>query len=122
MSSGAVTASDLLTSLGLNVVTSVIFLILYLVGKNLPLFFRVYYPRRYLKGQIEHVEDLVGSGDKKQHELGWRSFRYIWNWIWSSWRLTQSSEFIERYGLDSAVLLRSFLLGYDSYINLAITI
>ncbi len=122
MSLGAVTASELWTSLGFNVVISLVFLILYVVGKNLPFFFRVYYPRRYLKGRIERVEDLIQSGDHKKHELGWRNSRNFWTWIWSTWRLTQSSEFIARYGLDAAVLLRTFLLGYDSYINSVIAI
>lgn len=113
----AVTASALLTSLWINVVTSVVFLTTYMILKNLPFFVRVYYPRRYLKGRVEHVDDLR---DKKPHKGGWRSYLRIWNWIKSIWRklnLTDNSEFIERYGLDSAVLVRTFLLGYASHIK-----
>lgn len=116
MSLGAVSASNLLTSLWINVVTSVVFLIFYAIAKNLPFLFRIYYTLRYLKGQVEHVDDLEGSGDLKQYEVAWRSYRHILVWIKSIWgklNLTENSEFIERYGLDSAVLLRTFLLGYD---------
>ncbi|KAG0587517.1 hypothetical protein KC19_2G170300 [Ceratodon purpureus] len=123
MSLGAVTASDLLTSLWINVVTSAVFLIFYAISKNLPFFFRVYYPRRYLKGQVEHVDDLVRSGDKKQYEVGWRSYRNILKWVKSVWRklnLTDNSEFIERYGLDSAILLRTFLLGLKVFLPLTL--
>lgn len=113
------TERDLFTALWINVVTIVAFLIVYVILKNLPVNFRVYYPRRCLKGQGEHVDDLIDSGDKKQHGVGWRSHFQFMDSLLSIWRMTET-EFIERYGLDSAVFLRTFLLGYDSYITSAI--
>lgn len=115
------TESDLLTALWINVVTAVAFFTFYVILKNLPVNFRVYYPRRYLKGQVEHVDDLRDSGDKEHHGVGWRSYLRIMDSIMSIWRMTET-EFIERYGLDSAVLLRIFLLGYDSHVNSATAI
>lgn len=113
------TESDLLTALWINVVTVVAFLIVYVILKNLPVNFRVYYPRRYLKGQVERVDDLVDIGVKKRRGLRWRSFLHILDPIVSIWRTTEE-EFIDAYGLDSAVLLRTFLLGYDTCLNCAI--
>lgn len=113
------TESDLLTALWINVVTIVAFLTVYVILKNLPVNFRVYYPRRYLKGQVERVDDLVDIGVKKRRGHSWRSFLHILDPIASIWRTTEQ-EFIDAYGLDSAVLLRTFLLGYDSGLNCAI--
>lgn len=121
------TESDLLTALWINVVTVVAFLIVYVILKNVPVNFRVYHPRRFLNGQVEHVDDVIDSGDKKQHGVSWRSFLHIMDPILSIWRMKEE-EFIERYGLDSAVLLRTFLLGYDSrlinsgFVNQSVTL
>lgn len=113
MASGA--EADLLTATWINVVTVVAFLIAYVLSKNVPVNFRVYYPRRF----VEPVDDLGHSGDKARYGVGWRIYRHFMEPVISIWRMSET-EFIERYGLDSAVLLRTFLLGYDSHINFAI--
>jgi hypothetical protein len=86
------------------------------------------HPQRFLNGAVELVDDLIESeGDKKQHGVSWRSFLHIMDPILSIWRMKEE-EFIERYGLDSAVLLRTFLLGYDSrlinsgFVNQSVTL
>lgn len=111
---------DLLTSFWINVVLTVSFLISYVLLKNLPLNFRVYYPRRYLKGLVERVDDLVNSEDKRHRGVGWRWCSNLFDWILSTWRTTEM-EFIEQYGLDSAVLLRTYLFGYVGHITLQLT-
>ena len=72
--------------------------------------------RWYLKGQVEHVDDLVGSGDKTQHEVRWRSYCHILDWITTIWRMLTLTNMFRVYWalwiwLISAILLHTFLLS-----------
>lgn len=112
-------SADLLTSFWINVIATVALLIFFALFKNQPLNFRVYFPRWYVHGMDERVEDFVIVGESKRKagryvNLSWKSYAHTMDWIWSTLRMTEA-ELIELVGLDSTVLLRIFLLGYGDY-------
>ena len=112
-------SADLLTSFWINVIATVALLIFFALFKNQPLNFRVYFPRWYVHGMDERVEDFVIVGESKRKagryvNLSWKSYAHTMDWIWSTLRMTEA-ELIELVGLDSTVLLRIFLLGYGNY-------
>lgn len=109
---------DLLTAFWTNTLLSVAFLICYAVLKNQPLNLRVYFPRLYVRGEEEGLNEYVacqsGKGKLAQYvNLNWRSYLRGFNWIWLSLKKTEE-QLIEDVGLDSTVFLRIFLLGYGS--------
>lgn len=107
---------DLLTSFWTNTLLSVVFLICYTVLKNQPLNLRVYFPRLFMRGEEDSLNEYVacksGKGRLARYvNVNWRSYLYSFNWIWVSLKKTEE-QLIEDVGLDSTVLVRIFLLGY----------
>jgi len=106
---------DLLSSLWINTLLSVVFLICFALLKNQPLNFRVYFPKLYVRGEDEKIKNYVDCGNGKGRlsgyvNLSWRSYLRSFNWIWYTLKETEE-ELINDVGLDGTVFVRIFLLG-----------
>ena len=112
--------SDVLASFVLNTWTALGFLLGFALLKNQPVNSRVYFPRWYMKGQDERIDDFIDLGKEKTKaaryiNLNIKSYGHMMDWIWKTLRMTEA-ELIELVGLDSTVLLRVFWLGYHTYL------
>lgn len=123
---------DVVTAAWINIVTSIGLLLAFAVLKNQPMNARVYYPKWFLRGQRQKVTGELNAGLRKfpptttiAHDqvrsphgqpmnrfvnLNVKSYAHVMDWIWTTLRMPET-ELIEHAGLDSAVLLRVFLLG-----------
>lgn len=107
------TASDLLTSFGINGVASVVIIGLFSILKNQPLNARVYFAKWQLKGEkVGPTGSLpAGTGIRRYINLDAKSYIHVMDWIKDCLRMPEA-ELIDHAGLDSAVFLRLILLGY----------
>lgn len=109
---------DVLTAAWINVITSIILLLAFAILKNQPMNARVYFPKWFLKGQKQRVGPMGGFGTRDSGtnsigrflNLNVKSYAHVMDWIWTTLRMPEA-ELIEHTGLDSALLLRVFLLG-----------
>lgn len=110
------TGLNLLTAFWTNTALSVLFLLCYAILKNQPLNLRVYFPRLYVRGEEDHLNEYVACTSVEGRlaryvNLNWRSYLHSFNWVVASLKKTED-QLIEDVGLDSTVLVRIFLLGY----------
>lgn len=122
---------DVVTAAWINIVTSIGLLLAFAVLKNQPMNARVYYPKWFLRGQKQKVTGELNAGSRtptsggttcdqarstnghsmnRYVNLNVKSYAHVMDWIWTTLRMRET-ELIEHAGLDSAVLLRVFLLG-----------
>ena len=128
---------DVVTAAWINIVTSIGLLLAFAVLKNQPMNARVYYPKWFLRGQKQKVPGELNVGSRipptsitttsgattrdqarstnghpmnRYVNLNVKSYAHVMDWIWTTLRMRET-ELIEHAGLDSAVLLRVFLLG-----------
>jgi hypothetical protein len=127
---------DVVTAAWINIVTSIGLLLAFAVLKNQPMNARVYYPKWFLRGQKQKVTGELNAGSRtpspttttssstthdearstnghpmnRYVNLNVKSYAHVMDWIWTTLRMRET-ELIEHAGLDSAILLRVFLLG-----------
>ncbi|BBN16221.1 calcium permeable stress-gated cation channel [Marchantia polymorpha subsp. ruderalis] len=115
------TASDLLTSFGINGVASVVIIGLFSILKNQPLNARVYFAKWQLKGEkVGPTGSLpAGTGIRRYINLDAKSYIHVMDWIKDCLRMPEA-ELIDHAGLDSAVFLRLILLGLKLFVPLTV--
>ncbi|CAN1326638.1 Calcium permeable stress-gated cation channel 1 [Linum perenne] len=112
------TVVDISVSAGINLLTAFIFLLAFAFLRLQPFNDRVYFPKWYLKG-LRHSPSNAGQGAvSRVVNLNFSSYLRFLNWIPDALKMPEL-ELIEHAGLDSAVYLRIYLLGFWAHIVMA---
>lgn len=104
------TFGDIGLAAAINILTALIFLLAFAFLRLQPINDRVYFPKWYIMGQ-RTSPTASGAFVRKFVNLDCRSYLKFLNWVPDALKMSQS-ELIEHAGLDSAVYLRIYLLGY----------
>lgn len=104
------TFGDIGLAAAINTLTALIFLVAFAILRLQPVNDRVYFPKWYLKG-LRDSPTHSGAFVKRFVNLDWRSYVRFLNWVPDALRMPEP-ELIDHAGLDSAVYLRIYLLGY----------
>lgn len=106
------TLEDLGVSAFINIVGAFAFLLLFAVLRIQPINDRVYFPKWYITGERKGSRSRSGArGVGKFVNLNLWTYLTFLNWVPGALRMSQS-EIIQHAGLDSAVYLRIYILGY----------
>lgn len=104
------TLGDIGLSAAINILTALVFLIAFAILRLQPFNDRVYFPKWYLKN-LRNSPTHSGAFMKKFVNLDWRAYIRFLNWMPDALKMPEP-ELIDHAGLDSAVYLRIYLLGY----------
>lgn len=110
------TFGDIGVAAGINILFAVAFLVAFAILRLQPINDRVYFPKWYLKG-LRSSPMHSGSFVGKFVNLDWRSYVRFLNWVPDALQMPEPA-LIDHAGLDSAVYLRIYLLGYTYIFNL----
>ncbi|THU62612.1 hypothetical protein C4D60_Mb01t06940 [Musa balbisiana] len=110
--------ADIGMSAALNILSALIFLIVFAVLRLQPYNDRVYFPKWYLKG-IRSSPTHSGNFIKKFVNLDCRTYLRFLNWMPAALRMPEP-ELIDHAGLDSAVYIRIYLLGLKIFAPIAV--
>ncbi|KAK3016233.1 hypothetical protein RJ639_006472 [Escallonia herrerae] len=102
--------SDIGVAAAINILSAVIFLLAFAILRLQPVNDRVYFPKWYLKG-IRASPTSAGAFVKKFVNLDVKMYLRFLNWMPAALRIPEP-ELIEHAGLDSAVYIRIYLLGW----------
>ena len=108
--------SDILVSAGFNLLSALVFLLAFALLRIQPFNDRVYFPKWYLKG-LRNSPLNTGAFVSKFVNLDFKSYLRFLNWMPDALRMPES-ELIDHAGLDSAVYLRIYLIGYAVILDL----
>ena len=106
------TLGDIGVSAAINILSAFIFLVAFAVLRLQPFNDRVYFPKWYLKN-LRTDPTHSGAFVRKFVNLDFRSYIRFLNWMPDALRMPEPA-LIEHAGLDSAVYLRIYLIGYVS--------
>ena len=101
---------DIGLSAAINLLTAFVFLVLFAVLRLQPFNDRVYFPKWYLKG-LRSSPSRSGAFVRRFVNLDFRSYLRFLNWMPAALQMPEP-ELIDHAGLDSAVYLRIYLIGY----------
>lgn len=104
------TLSDIGVSAFINILGAFAFLLAFALLRLQPINDRVYFPKWYINGKRSaprHVGNFVG----KFVNLNFKTYLTFLNWMPQAMQMTEP-QIIEHAGLDSAVFLRIYTLGY----------
>ena len=104
------TLQDIGVSAAINILSAVIFLLVFAVLRLQPFNDRVYFSKWYLKG-LRSSPTHAGAFVRRFVNLDFRSYLKFLNWMPEAIRMPEP-ELIDHAGLDSAVYLRIYLIGY----------
>ncbi|KAL3363776.1 hypothetical protein AABB24_012819 [Solanum stoloniferum] len=104
------TLTDIGVAAAINILSACIFLIAFAFLRIQPVNDRVYFPKWYLKG-LRSSPLHSGTIVNKFVNLDFRAYLKFLNWMPSALQMPEP-ELIEHAGLDSAVYLRIYLIGY----------
>jgi calcium permeable stress-gated cation channel len=107
------TIQDIAVSAAINIFSVIVFLLAFAFLRLQPFNDRVYFPKWYLKGSREsptHGSTFV----RKFVNLDMRSYLKFLSWMPAALKMPED-ELISHAGLDSAVYLRIYLIGYVLY-------
>ena len=104
------TLEDLGVSAFINILGAFVFLILFAVLRIQPVNDRVYFPKLYLAGKRRH-DHSARSAVRRFVNLNVCTYVTFLSWVPGALRMTES-ELVAHAGLDSAVYLRIYTLGY----------
>lgn len=104
------TLGDIGLAAAINIISALIFLVAFAILRLQPFNDRVYFPKWYLKG-LRHSPTRSGAFVAKFVNVDWRAYIRFLNWIPDALKMPEP-ELIDHAGLDSAVYLRIYLLGY----------
>ena len=102
------TIGDIGVAAGFNILGAFIFLLAFAILRLQPLNDRVYFPKWYVRNLRT---DPTGPFVSKFVNLDFRSYIRFLNWMPDALKMPEP-ELIEHAGMDSAVYLRIYLLGY----------
>jgi hypothetical protein len=104
------TIQDIGLSAAINILGAVVFLLAFAFLRLQPINDRVYFPKWYLKGARESPSH-GGTFVRKFVNLDMRSYLKFLSWMPAALKMPED-ELISHAGLDSAVYLRIYLVGY----------
>lgn len=102
--------ADIGLAAAINILSAFAFLLAFAFLRLQPINDRVYFPKWYLKG-VRSSPSRSGNIVQKFVNLDWRSYLRFLNWMPEALKMPEP-ELIEHAGLDSAVYLRIYLIGY----------
>jgi calcium permeable stress-gated cation channel len=111
----AATLADIGLSAAINILTAIAFLIAFAFLRLQPINDRVYFPKWYLKG-VRDSPTRGGNIVSKFVNLDMRSYVKFLGWMPAALKMPEP-ELIGHAGLDSAVFLRIYLIGYIFFHN-----
>lgn len=103
--------SEIGLAAGINILSAVGFLFAFAILRIQPVNDRVYFPKWYLKGLRSSPLQSGGAFVSRFVNLDFRSYIRFLNWMPAALQMPEP-ELIEHAGLDSAVYLRIYLIGY----------
>lgn len=104
------TLGDIGVAAGINLLSAVVFFLAFAILRLQPFNDRVYFPKWYLKG-LRSSPSGSGAFVRKFVNLDFRSYLRFLHWMPEALKMPEP-ELIEHAGLDSAVYLRIYLIGY----------
>lgn len=104
------TIGDIGLAAAINIITALIFLLAFAVLRLQPFNDRVYFPKWYIR-RLRTSPSRSGGVVSKFVNVDLKSYVRFLNWVPDALRMPEL-ELIEHAGLDSAVYLRIYLLGY----------
>lgn len=107
--------SDIGLSAAINLLSALAFLVAFAVLRLQPINDRVYFSKWYLKG-IRSSPTRSGTFVHKFVNLNLRSYLKFLEWMPAALKMPEP-ELIDHAGLDSAVFLRIYLIGYTTYVS-----
>ena len=111
------TIKDIGVSAAINILSAVIFLLAFAFLRLQPINDRVYFPKWYLKGARQSPSHGGGGASvRKFVNLDMRSYLKFLSWMPAALKMPED-ELISHAGLDSAVYLRIYLIGYTTSIS-----
>lgn len=107
------TVSDLAVAAAINILSAFAFFVAFAILRIQPFNDRVYFPKWYLKG-LRSSPKYSGTFVRKFVNLDFRSYVGFLNWMPAALQMPEP-ELIDHAGLDSAIYLRIYLIGYALY-------
>lgn len=104
------TLQDIGVSAAINILSALIFLLVFAILRLQPFNDRVYFSKWYLNG-LRSSPTHAGAFVRRFVNLDFRSYLKFLNWMPEAMRMPEP-ELIDHAGLDSAVYLRIYLIGY----------
>lgn len=104
------TLGDIGVAATINILSAFAFLLAFAILRIQPVNDRVYFPKWYLKG-LRSSPLHTGSFVSKFVNLDFRSYLRFLSWMPAALQMPEP-ELIDHAGLDSAVYLRIYLIGY----------
>ncbi|EOA33299.1 hypothetical protein CARUB_v10019839mg [Capsella rubella] len=112
------TLSDIGLAAAINILSALIFLLLFAILRIQPFNDRVYFPKWYLKG-VRSNPLTSGAFVSKVVNLDFRSYIRFLNWMPAALKMPEP-ELIDHAGLDSAVYLRIYMIGLKIFVPIAL--
>ncbi|KAG7584898.1 10TM putative phosphate transporter cytosolic domain [Arabidopsis thaliana x Arabidopsis arenosa] len=112
------TLADIGVAAAINILSALIFLLLFAILRIQPFNDRVYFPKWYLKG-VRSSPVNSGAFVSKIMNLDFRSYVRFLNWMPAALQMPEP-ELIDHAGLDSAVYLRIYLIGLKIFVPIAL--
>jgi hypothetical protein len=109
--------SDLGVSAGINILSAFVFLVAFAILRFQPVNDRVYYPKWYLKGARTDGKTSFRSLSSIIN-LNWKVYVKFLAWMKEALSMPEA-ELIQHAGLDSAVFLRIYILGYVVHVYIS---
>ncbi|CAH8388057.1 unnamed protein product [Eruca vesicaria subsp. sativa] len=113
------TLADIGIAAAINILTALIFLLLFAILRIQPFNDRIYFPKWYLKGLRSSPLVNPGAFVSKIVNLDFRSYIRFLNWMPAALKMPES-ELIDHAGFDSAVYLRIYLIGLKIFVPIAL--
>lgn len=107
------TLEDIGVSAAINILSAIAFLVAFALLRIQPINDRVYFPKWYISGG-RSTPRSSGNFVGKFVNLNFKTYLTFLNWMPQALRMTET-EIINHAGLDSAVFLRIYTLGYSSF-------
>lgn len=104
------TFGDIGVAAGINLLSAFIFLLAFAILRLQPFNDRVYFSKWYVKG-LRSSPAQAGSFARKCVNFDFSSYLRFLNWMPEALKMPEP-ELIDHAGLDSAVYLRIYLIGY----------
>lgn len=104
------TLADIGLAGAINILSALIFFVAFAILRLQPINDRVYFPKWYIRG-LRSDPATSGAFVRKFVNLDFRSYLTFLNWMPDALKMPEQ-ELIEHAGLDSAVYLRIYLIGY----------
>lgn len=107
------TLADIGVSAAINILSALAFLLAFALLRIQPINDRIYFPKWYITAGRTNPRTSANFVGKFVN-LNFKTYFTFLNWMPQALRMTET-EIINHAGLDSAVFLRIYALGYSSY-------